>query len=140
MNVNATFEGRLTADPELRFLPSGKALTNFTVVTEDRRKNEETQKWEGKDSTFWRCTAFDQMAENVVESLQKGDAVIVMGRIRQRDWQDKDGNNRTSYEVTVNEVGASLRWRTMPHGAGKAERSKPAEDPWATAPVEEPPF
>lgn len=105
-----TLVGNITDDPELRFTPSGAAVANFTVAV-NRRINKDGQ-WEDKLDGFFRCNCWRDMAENVAESLQKGSRVIVAGRLQQRQWEDKDGNKRSSFEIQVDEVGPSLRWAT----------------------------
>lgn len=105
-----TLVGNITDDPELRFTPSGAAVANFTVAV-NRRINKDGQ-WEDKLDGFFRCNCWRDMAENVAESLQKGSRVMVVGRLQQRQWEDKDGNKRSSFEIQVDEVGPSLRWAT----------------------------
>ncbi len=105
-----TLVGNITDDPELRFTPSGAAVANFTVAV-NRRINRDGQ-WEDKLDGFFRCNCWRDMAENVAESLQKGSRVMVVGRLQQRQWEDKDGNKRSSFEIQVDEVGPSLRWAT----------------------------
>lgn len=103
-----TLVGNLTADPELRFTPSGAAVANFTVAVNKRQRNQDGS-WEDKLDGFFRCSCWREMAENVAD-LTKGTRVVVVGRLTQRDWQDKEGNNRQSIEIQVDEVGPSLRW------------------------------
>ncbi len=105
-----TLVGNITDDPELRFTPSGAAVANFTVAV-NRRINKDGQ-WEDKLDGFFRCNCWRDMAENVAESLQKGSRVMVVGRLQQRQWEDQDGNKRSSFEIQVDEVGPSLRWAT----------------------------
>ena len=105
-----TLVGNITDDPELRFTPAGAAVANFTVAV-NRRINRDGQ-WEDKLDGFFRCNCWRDMAENVAESLQKGSRVMVVGRLQQRQWEDKDGNKRSSFEIQVDEVGPSLRWAT----------------------------
>lgn len=148
-NPVVTIEGRLTSDPELRFTASGMALANFTLATNDRRK--QGDEWVDSDPTFLRCTAFKQLAENVAESLVKGDLVVCQGKIKQREFTDKEGNNRTVFEVTADTVAASLRFATAKvtrasrgsEGGGATSRpSAPVDDPWASsgASTDDPPF
>jgi single-strand DNA-binding protein len=130
-----TLVGNLVDDPELRFGPSGTAVANFRVASTSRRMNKQTNQWEDSDSLFLRCTAFGQFAENVAESLQRGMRVIVKGALKQRSYE-KDGEKRTVYEVTVEEVGPSLRNatakvnRTSRQG-GQGGNNMP-DDPWAS--------
>lgn len=145
-----TVEGRLGDDPTLRFAPSGVAVASFNIVCNDRKKNESTGQYEDVNPTWFKCTAFRTLAENIAESLKKGDLVIVVGKQQQEKYTNRDGEERTSYQnILVNTCGPSLVFATA--RVQKAERSSapaetptPAPDPWATpAPgvtPEDPPF
>src|SRR6266705_6623725 len=104
-----TVVGNLTADPELRFTPSGAAVASFTVASTPRTFDKQTNEWKDGEALFLRCSAWRQMAENVAESLQRGYRVIVQGRLVQRSFETREGEKRTVYEVEVDEVGPSLR-------------------------------
>lgn len=106
-----TLVGNITDDPELRFTPSGSAVANFTIAVNRRFKNQSGQ-WEDKLDGFFKCSCWRDMAENVAESLQKGQRVMVVGRLQQRSWDDQEGNKRSAFEIQVDEVGPSLRWAT----------------------------
>ena len=110
MSTAVTLTGRLGADPEIRFTPSGKAVTSFNVVTDRRQKNKETDEWESFDTTWWRCTAWEALAETVTETFRKGDAVIVVGRTHLAEYE-KDGEQRKSLEVQVFHCGVNLKFR-----------------------------
>lgn len=131
--TNVTLVGNLAGDPELRFTPQGKAIVKFTVMTSKSRKNDAGQ-WENVDVTGWTCTAFDAMAENVAESLAKGDAVIVLGEAVWRSWEKDDGSKGGRMEVKAWNVGADLKRGTAK--VTKVNRanaaSAPADDPWST--------
>lgn len=103
-----TLIGNLTADPELKFTTQGTALVSFRIASSDRRKNAQTGEWEDGDTTFLRVTAWRQLAENAAESLTKGDRVVITGRLKSRDYEDKDGTKKTSYEIDADEVGVAL--------------------------------
>jgi single-strand DNA-binding protein len=130
-----TIVGNLVDDPELRFTPTGQAVANFRIASTPRFMDRQTNEWKDGDTLFLRCNVWRAAAENVAESLQRGMRVIVQGRLKQRNWEDKDGGKRVSYEVEVDEVGPSLRNatakvnRTSRQGGGGA----PANDPWASA-------
>jgi single-strand DNA-binding protein len=146
-----TVVGNLTGDPELRFTPSGAAVANFTVASTPRTFDKNTSEWKDGDALFLRCSIWRQAAENVAESLQKGMAVIVQGRLKQRSYDTKEGEKRTVYELDVDEVGPSLKWatakvnRTQRSGGGNGAgysggsapsgggSSAPADDPWASS-------
>ncbi|QNE90371.1 single-stranded DNA-binding protein [Corynebacterium incognita] len=111
-DTNITFVGNLVADPELRFTPAGKAVANFRVASTPRRFNSQTNQWEDGEATFLTCNVWNKAAENVAESLTKGARVVVTGRLRQRSYQTREGENRTVFEIEVDEVGPSLRYAT----------------------------
>lgn len=132
--------GNLTSDPELRFLQSGHAVADFTVAVNERKKTSSGD-WEDDGATFYRVSAWRDLAEHVAESLQKGMRVIVSGGLRTRTWTDKDGIERLSLDLTADEIGPSLRWATATvtrsqSGGGQrpAQQSQPrgGDDPWAT--------
>lgn len=107
-----TLVGNLVADPELRFTPKGAAVANFRVATTPRVYNRDTNQFEDGDAVFLTCNAWRDMAENIAETLTKGMRVIVTGKLRQRSYQTKEGENRTVYEIEVDEAGPSLRYAT----------------------------
>jgi single-strand DNA-binding protein len=147
-----TVVGNLTADPELRFTPSGAAVANFTVASTPRTFDKNSNEWKDGEALFLRCSIWRQAAENVAESLQKGMAVIVQGRLKQRSYDTKEGEKRTVYELDVDEIGPSLKWatakinRTQRGGgsgggnfgggggnSGGPGGSAPTDDPWAAS-------
>lgn len=160
-----TVVGNLTADPELRFTPSGAPVANFTVASTPRKFDRATNEWKDEEALFMRCSVWREVAENLATSLHKGDRVIVQGKVKQRSWE-KDGERRTSVELEVIEVGPSVRYATVnvtrtprngngPSGnygdgnrnGGASTSRGPVDDPWGAAPTgggmdsnEEPPF
>lgn len=143
-----TVVGNLTADPELRFTPSGAAVANFTVASTPRTFDKNTNEWKDGDALFLRCSVWRQAAENVAESLHKGTAVIVQGRLKQRSYETKEGEKRTVIELDVEEIGPSLKYATAKvqktsrggsggggfggGGGGGFGGSSANDDPWAT--------
>ena len=107
-----TVVGNITDDPELKFTPSGAAVANFTVASTPRSFDRQTNEWKDGNPLFIRCSVWRQMAENVAESLQKGQHVIVQGALNVRQYERQDGGRGTSVEMNVYEVGASLRFAT----------------------------
>ena len=105
-----TVIGNLTADPELRFTPSGAAVANFTVASTPRTFDRQSNEWKDGETLFLRCSVWREAAENVAESLQKGMRVIVQGRLKSRSYDTKEGERRTVTELDVDEVGPSLRY------------------------------
>ncbi len=118
-----TLVGNLTADPELRFTPSGAAVANFTVASTPRTFDRQTNEWRDGDAMFLNCAVWRQAAENVAESLQKGMRVIVQGRLKSRSYETREGERRTVFEIDVDEIGPALRYATAkvsrnPSGSG----------------------
>ena len=107
-----TVVGNLTADPELRFTPSGAAVATFTVASTPRTMDRQTNEWKDGDALFLRCNIWRQAAENVAESLTRGARVVVQGRLRQRSFETREGEKRTVVELEVDEVGPSLKYAT----------------------------
>ncbi len=138
-----TVVGNLTADPELRFTPSGAAVANFTVASTPRTLDKATNEWKDGDALFLRCSVWRQAAENVAESLTRGMRVVVQGRLKQRSYETKEGEKRTVYEMDVDEVGPSLKYATAKvnkttrggggGGYGSSGGSQASDDPWASA-------
>jgi len=104
-----TIIGNLTADPELRFTPSGAAVADFTVASTPRTFDRNANEWKDGETLFMRCSVWREQAENVAESLRKGTRVIVSGRLTQRSYETREGQNRTVVEMQADEVGVSLR-------------------------------
>lgn len=132
-----TVVGNLTADPELRFTPSGVALARFTVAHTPRAKRGD--EWVDGEPTYLDCTAWRYLAENVAESLAKGVRVVVTGRLRTDRWDDKEtGQKRSRMVLDADAVGAELTYATVAvrKMAHRAETSP--DDPWATASRERP--
>lgn len=111
-DTNITVVGNIVADPELRFTPAGAAVANFRVASTPRRYNSQKNQWEDGEAMFLTCNVWRQAAENVAETLSKGMRIIVTGRLKQRSFQTREGENRTVFEIDVDEVGPSLRYAT----------------------------
>lgn len=107
-----TLVGNLVADPELRYTPSGSAVANFRVASTPRRFDSQSNQWVDGEALFLACNIWRNAAENVANSLNKGDRVIVTGRLRQRSFDTREGERRTVFEVQVDEVGPSLKYAT----------------------------
>lgn len=107
-----TVVGNLTDAPELRFTPNGAAVANFIIASTPRTFNRQTQQWEDGEPLFLRSSIWKDAAENVAATLTKGMRVIAQGRLKQRSYEDREGNKRSSYELDVDEIGPSLQWAT----------------------------
>ena len=119
-----TIVGNLTADPEMRFTPSGAAVASFTVASTPRTFDRAAGEWEDGETLFMRCSIWRDAAENVAESLTKGTRVIAQGRLVQRSFTTREGENRTVVEMQVDEIGPSLRYAKaqvtrQPRGGGQ---------------------
>ena len=143
-----TVVGNLVDDPELRFTPSGAAVANFRIASTPRTFDKQSNEWKDGDALFLSCSVWRQAAENVAESLQRGMRVVVQGRLKSRQYETREGEKRTVFEIEVEEVGPSLKYATAKvtranrssggggfggggQGGGQGG-SAPADDPWAT--------
>jgi single-strand DNA-binding protein len=108
-DTQITIAGNLVSDPELRYTPTGQAVATFRVASTPRFMDRNTNEWKDGESLFLSCNVWRQAAENVAESLQRGMRVIVNGRLRQRQYETREGEKRTVYEIEVDDVGPSLR-------------------------------
>ena len=147
-DTTITVVGNLTADPELRFTPSGAAVANFTVASTPRTFDRQSQEWKDGEALFLRCNVWRQAAENVAESLTRGSRVIVTGRLKQRSFETKEGEKRTVIELDVEEVGPSLKYAAAKvnktqrgssgggfgGGSGSGGGGAANDDPWGSAP------
>ena len=107
-----TLIGNLTADPEMRFTPSGHAVASFTIASTPRTFDRQTNEWKNAETLFMRCSIWRDASENVAESLTKGTRVIAQGRLTQRSYTTREGEQRTVVEMQVDEIGPSLRYAT----------------------------
>lgn len=107
-----TVVGNLTADPELRFTPSGSAVANFTVASTPRQFDRQTNEWKDLETLFMRCSIWREAAENAAESLTRGTRVVVTGRLVARSWETPEGEKRTVMEMQADEIGPSLKYAT----------------------------
>jgi single-strand DNA-binding protein len=135
-----TVIGNLTADPELRFTPSGAAVANFTVASTPRTFDRQTNEWKDGEALFLNCSVWRQAAENAAESLVRGMRVIVQGNLKARSYETREGEKRTVFEIDVQEVGPSLKYATAKvqktsrqgGGQGGGSYGGGGDDPWST--------
>ena len=158
-DTQITMIGNLVADPELRFTPSGAAVASFRVASTPRYFDKQNNEWKDGESLFLTCNVWRQQAENVTESLAKGMRVIVVGRLRQRSYETREGERRQVMEIEVDDVGPALRNAKASverisrdggynsggaGGAGGFSGGQAADDPWSTpagsTSSDEPPF
>ena len=149
-DTQITVVGNLVDDPELRFTPSGAAVANFRIASTPRTFDRQTNEWKDGDALFLSCSVWRQAAENVAESLQKGMRVVVQGNLKSRQYETREGEKRTVFEIQVDEVGPSLKYATAKvtrttrqgggaggggygqQGGGQGGGGQSNDDPWAT--------
>ena len=128
-NGTVSFAGNLTDDPELRFTPKGTAVCNMSVAVNENYRDAQG-KWQDRLMGFFTVTVWRQAAENCAEVLRKGDRVTVLGTLRNRSYEDKEGNKRWVTEVQAEDVGKSLTWlhKEKERAANSAAQSDEPED------------
>jgi len=136
-----TVVGNLTADPELRYTQSGVPVVNFTIASTPRTLDRQSGQWKDGEALFLRCSMWREFAENVAGSLSKGMRVIAQGNLRQRNYETREGERRSSVELDVQEIGPSLRYATAQvtraaRGGGATNPSNP--NPIGAAPAHAP--
>jgi single-strand DNA-binding protein len=94
--------GNLTRDPEMRYLPSNTAVTSIGLAVNDRWKDKQTGEWKDK-ANFIDCEAFGRTAENISKFFSKGKPILIEGKLRLDQWQDKEGNNRSKLKVVIDQ-------------------------------------
>ncbi|MDN3309580.1 single-stranded DNA-binding protein [Microbacterium oryzae] len=142
-----TVVGNLTADPELRYTQNGLPVANFTIASTPRNFDRASGEWKDGEALFLRASVWREFAEHVAGSLTKGMRVIATGRLRQRSYETKEGERRTSIELEVEEIGPSLKYATAQvtraarqqgQGGQQSQQSQqqqsqaPQEDSWST--------
>lgn len=158
--TNLTIRGRLTADPELRFTPSGTGVVNFSVAVNASKFDKDSNSWKDAPTKFWRCAAWNQgkltRAENVANLLKKGDSVIVFGELTTREY-DKDGEKKSADEIRVESIGKDLTFHAQAYAGNEQRTQQPSRDNgsswggnqsaasngaggWGNGPDSEPPF
>lgn len=131
-----TIVGNLTADVELRYTSAGHAVTNFTVAASDRELDKTTNEWKDGATTFLRCTAWRALAEHIAGSARKGQRVLVTGKLKQHDFETKDGEKRSRLELEVDDLGVSVRFAAV--AAVGAVSSSSTDNGWPVAEVPAP--
>ena len=135
-----TVVGNLTSDPELRYTQNGLAVANFTIASTPRTFDRAANEWKDGDALFLRASVWREFAEHVAGSLTKGSRVIASGRLKQRSYETKEGEKRTSMELEIDEIGPSLRYATAsltraqssgPRSGAPAVGGQGNDEPWA---------
>jgi single-strand DNA-binding protein len=125
MTTTITTEANLTTDPILRFTKTtGQAVCTIRLACSARRKNAEGG-YEDTSTVFYEGTAWGALAENLAESLRKGDRLLVHGSTYDEEWTDRDGMTRVKHVIQVTAAGASLRYATAQ--ITRSSRANPSE-------------
>lgn len=147
MSSTTTVTGNL-GGVDLRFTPSGKAVLNLSLADNHNRFDKDKQEWVQTGTTWYRMTLWEDHAQNAADTLQKGDRVIVTGRVEMRAFKDKDGNDREALEIHPQEIGKAVSKFAPKNGSGGASTTggfagtsgagwgndQPAQDPWGGQP------
>jgi len=150
-DTSVTIIGNLTSDPELRYTQNGVGVANFTVASTPRTFDRQSNEWKDGETLFMRCSLWREAAENVAGSLSKGTRVIVTGRLTSRSYKTREGEDRTTTELEVDEMGPSLRYANAavtrrartdaaapaPASSGRraARTGQTADEPWGAVTV-----
>jgi single-strand DNA-binding protein len=124
-----TIEARLTRDPEKRVTNNGKTMAVFGIANNERIQDPNTKEWSDGDPMFLDVIAWPPVAEPLLESgIGRGDLVVIEGTLRQRWWEDKDGQKRSKYELTIGFIGSSLRFKNNKTGAPQKSAASSYDD------------
>lgn len=137
-----TVVGNLTADPELRYTQTGLAVANFTIANTPRVWDKQNNEFKEGEALFLRASVWREFAENVAGSLTKGTRVIATGVLKQRSFETKEGEKRTSIELEIDSIGPDLRYasaqvtrvqsnRSQGENRQQAAAQPQAEEQWA---------
>lgn len=138
-DTQITVIGNLTDDPSLRYTQNGLAVANFTIASTPRVFDRQANEWKDGEALFLRASVWKEFAEHVASSFTKGTRVIAQGRLKQKSYETKEGEKRTSIELEIEEIGPSLRYATAQltrtndggkGGGGQRQPSKQADEPW----------
>lgn len=154
MSTSITICGNAVNDPELRYTPSGQAVASLNIAVNHRRFNKQTSEWEDDGADFYSVSVWGKQAENVAQSITKGMRVIVTGALKSRSYETREGEKRTVWEITADDIGPSLKnaeatvrktggqgQQQAPRDGGWQQQGQPRQqpvDPWAQAPADAP--
>ncbi len=124
-DTTITVCGTATRDPELRYTSGGRAIASFGVAVNDRYMDK-TQTWVDGETSFFNVQAWGTLGENAAASVTKGTRVVVYGRMKQRSYETKEGEKRTVWDLTADDLGPSLKWAQAE--MAKTERVKADRD------------
>lgn len=133
-----TMVGNLVDEPDLRFTGNGAAVCSIRIAS-SRRFRDNDGNWQDGETTFMTINAWRSLGENMAESLRKGDRVVVVGRLRVRSYDDRDGQTRWVTEIEADEVAPSLRFASAQlskNGRGGESSSRSGDPSSVPPPVE----
>ena len=125
-----TVIGNLTGDPELRYTQNGLAVANFTIASTPKVWDKQTNEFKDGDALFLRASVWREFAEHVAGSLVKGSRVIAVGQLKQRSYETKEGEKRTSIELDIDSIGPDLRYATAQVTKSQAARQAVQSEQW----------
>jgi single-strand DNA-binding protein len=123
-----TLTGRLTHDPEIRYTQTGKPVTTLEIAENIRTKQPDGT-WQNTNTHYWRIQIWDKPAQWATEQLTKGQRIIAIGTLKQHHYQDHDGNQRTSYELTADEIATCLKPQPNPTQPVTTNNTPPTPPP-----------
>jgi single-strand DNA-binding protein len=126
--------GNLGRDPEMRYTPSGRPVTEFSVAVSHRGKDPQSGEWVDQGTDWYRVTIWGERGERAAEQFRKGNKVFVEGRFRTREFEGRDGQKRTALEITADNV-ISLERGGREEGEGGSAPPFPADGRPASSPV-----
>jgi len=126
--IQTAFEGVVVDDPVLKFTKTNVAMANIRIAVNERLKDSATGEWKDGDPTYLTVMAWYRLAENAADSPQRGDRVVVVGKLKERKWEDKEGKPRTSYEVSADALGVSLKFNSAQLTRSKVEKGASRSD------------
>lgn len=109
--IQVTVTGNLTADPELRFTPGGDAVVNFTIASTPRIFKDGG--WADGEPTFIRVAGWRKLGEHAADSFTKGSRVVVIGKLKQHNWETKDGDKRSNLVLEAEDIAGSVMFRPL---------------------------
>jgi single-strand DNA-binding protein len=132
-DITITVTGNLTDDPELRYTPSGVAVAKFRVASTPRIYDKASNQWKDANPSFMAVTVWRQLAENVAESLKRGDRVIAHGTLRQDNYETREGEKRSTWVMEAEDVACSLKFsQAQVKKLARTGGNTIAPDPWAS--------
>lgn len=137
MSIQASVTGRLTADPELKWTGTGKAVANLTIAVNHRKKDQQGN-YQDTGTTFLRASLWEYQGEQAAELLRKGQIVTARGRIETRTYTKQDGTEGSSLEMIVDDIGAVVQKyppKTTPSTDASQQWGGGHVDPWGASPA-----